>query len=347
MNISKITFPNFLLARGSDNSQNYSNKTNFGLRMSRPLTRDEVSFKAKDITKKGNLKDKITFKLAKQLIEPYIKPHRQMEKFILKKFKKILSTDSKKNYVTLGGRIKEPFSIQQKSTSLSMKDYDNLISEMHDISGFEFILEEGKSFMQFCNILTKLIKDKEINVIDIEYYRLPPIQRRGKIVESYNSLNTNLVDKIARTIDEVKHNVDSTPYEKPSRSGYSGLHLTIQNSDGTFCEWQIMTRAMHDLKQVENFFYKVKNAKKLNQRYKSIEKYLKALVPPDENASAKELAEHKRLIAKIDHYTLDAYKDVLPRLFSDTKQFLKLADEEIAMYDFNKILKMKNKCDKK
>ena len=243
MNISKITFPNFLLAKGSYNSQNDSARTNFGLKMLSPLTRDEVSFRAKDITKKGNLKDKIPFGLAKQLIEPYIKPHRQMEKFILKKFKKILSTDNKKNYVTLGGRIKEPFSIQQKSTSLSLQDYDNLISEMRDISGFEFILEEGKSFMQFCNILTKLIKDKEINIIDIEYYRLPPLQRRGKIVESYNSLNINLVDKIARTIDEVKHNVDSTPYEKPSRSGYSGLHLIIQNliNKNEKCkEWNIL-----------------------------------------------------------------------------------------------------------
>ena len=116
---------------------------------------------------------------------------------------------------------------------------------------------------------------------------------------------------------------------------------------GTFCEWQIMTRAMYDLKKVENFFYKVKNAKKLHHRYKPIEKYLKALVPPDENVSAKEQAEYKRLITKINHYTLDAYKNVLPILFSDTKQFLKPADEEIAMYDFNKILKMKNKCDKK
>ena len=54
-----------------------------------------------------------------------------------------LETDKKANLVTLGGRLKDLFSIQLKSSSLDLKDFKNLMNEMRDISGFEFVLEDG------------------------------------------------------------------------------------------------------------------------------------------------------------------------------------------------------------
>ncbi len=348
MNIPQVSTLNLnrFSQYGMPEKQNM-NCGSYNITMNKPLRADTVSFKAALPSNKtmGKLKDMVTELVAKRVHQKHVKPHNDMLKLIKKRFEDILSTENERNLITLHHRIKKNFSIRQKTTSIDVTNIENLFKEMKDVSGFAFILEDGKAFQQFTNILNKMIRNREINIVDLEYYRIPPLCKKSKIIESYDSLNTNLVNKIGATVDEVTNRTKPILDEKPSPAGYSGLHITIKHKDGTFSEWQVMTRAMHNLKEIENFFYKMKEGKSLDPKYSYIEDALSALKPMPDYATEKEIAAQKALKSKILQYTIEAYKERLKRPYVDRLDFLVPTDPELAKYDFNKIAALKELCE--
>lgn len=344
-------------------SQNYA--TQFGLKMKSPLCRDTVSFKAAAISNKamGSIKDAVNNDTALKLIKKVSPSHNNFVKLMYETFGDLMSTSEKKGLFSYKERIKTPFSVRQKTTSLleeiknndalcrkfnSMKDIDFFAEEMKDISGNAFILEDAKALQVFTQRFQQLVKGGKVNVVDLEYYRLAPTYKRGKIVESFDSLNSNYVNKLGKTIDEVKNNVKPILDEKPSPAGYSGMHITVKHKDGTYTEIQVMTRAMWNLKEVENFFYKMKEGKTLDPKYSLIEKVLTSLKPISQDAPEKEKKAYKLFKDKIKMYTKEAYKERLKRPYEDRKNFLKPSDiglgEEFNDFDFNTIDTLRQMC---
>lgn len=336
--------PQNIVPSGQNNNVGISNVPQYGIKMSEPLSCDTVNFKGAINTNKtlGDLADAVTRLLARQIREIYEKPHNDMLKLINKNYSDLFD----KKLITLMERIKKEFSICEKTTTIEATTKRDILENMQDISGFAFVLEDGKAFQQFLLRTAKLVKSKEISIVDMEYYRIPPKIKRGKVVESYDSLNANGIQKLGTVVDEVNASEKPILNEKPSPAGYSGLHITLKDKNGLYHEWQVMTRAMWNLKEVENLFYKIKEGKAMDPKYSYIEDVLSPLKPIDEYATEKEKNLYRIFKNKIKLYTLEAYKERLKRPFENRMEFLKPSDPEVAKYDFNKIAQFKELCDK-
>lgn len=358
MNIPKIlNFNAKSEYTGQQASNNSCYTTNYGLKMAAPIKKDTVSFKAKESTLKniGDKSSKISNSAAKQLIKIVEPAHNKFVKFMYEVFGDVMSTPEKKGLFTYKERLKSEFSIREKSASLqemlkkdgheellrkynTMKKQDFYLEEMKDISGNAFILDDARGFQVFTKRLIELIKNRKINVVDLEYYRIPPINKGRKSI-SFDSLNTNYIGKIASAIDDVKGNIKATPYEQPSPAGYSGLHITVKHEDGNYTEIQVMTRAMWNLKEIENLYYKMKYGKAVNPKYDCAEPFWDKLKPVDEYATDKEKKPHAVFMEKLKQYTKEAYIERLKRPYEDRKTFLSPTDPELSDFDFNKISK--------
>ena len=343
----------------------------FGLVMPKPLAKDMVSFKAgvtnakqltkniKDVvfdqTKKsaGDLKDACSAETARKIIDIHEKFHNKNLKLFEKKLDGWLTDKDAKNYITMLERLKGIFSLQLKTASLEIGNLPNseILKVVNDVSGFCFILENNESFELLVNFLNDMIKHGEINPIEVEYHRLPPTYKRSKIDREYSWLNQTFLQKLKNTIYDVKNPTYQLWKEVDSRSGYSGLHMVIKNSDGTKSEIQIMTRAMADLKHYENLYYKSRNGKPLDPKYSMLEPVLKPIKPVD----LENLTEEEKFMQKaLTKYTQEAYTERLSKPYKENLPFLKVADaksltlkekELLEPYDFNKIKLLVDACD--
>ena len=345
MNISAI-IPFFEAKNNVFNNQKHkTNHTNFGLKMNNTLSQDTVSFKGAALTPKGmgDAADMINNKLALRIREEIKPAHNALTKLMKEAFADMIEN----GLLTIKDRIKKPYSICEKTTTTQLFNKKAIMQEMKDISGLLFVLEDKKSFNGVVTRLIKLMKSGKIVPDDLEYYRLTPI-RKGKKKETFDSLDIERVERLGDVADEVSGKPSSIFATKPSKSGYSGLHLTVKNPDGTYSEIQIMTRAMHNLKEVENFFYKVKNGKDVDPKYSYIEDILAPLKPlkNEEYLPEEEKKAHKAIQDAIKEYTLEAYKERLQRPYVNRNEFVIPNNPIIAKYDFNKIGRLKDLIDK-
>ena len=328
----------------------------FGLKIAQPLKQDTVSFSGFVPTKKtcGDLKGACSAKAAKIIRNKHIDAHLANLKTFKTKFSSLLSTEESRGSITLLNRLKSIFSIQLKTASLGIGELPNseIQKKINDVSGFCFILENNEAYNNFVKIFNSMIKHGEINPTEAEYHRLAPTYKKGKLERSYDSLNPALSQKLKNTIYDVKNPTTQIWKEIDSRSGYSGLHITIKNTDGTKSEIQVMTRAEADLKHYENLYYKFRNGKPLDPKYKMLEPILKPLKPIDPES----LTDEERFLQKaLTKYTQEAYNLTLENPYEANLPFLKVSEaktltlkekELIEPFDFNKIKLLVDACDK-
>ena len=356
MNVLSINNLNFTPLKNAETQSRVSFMPKFGLSMAKPLTQDIVSFKGGIAqTKKiaGDLKGACTADSAIKMIDKHKKFHNKNLDLFRKKFAGWLTNKDTKNYVTMLERLKGVFSLQLKTASLEIGDLQmaEILKTVNDISGFCFVLENNESFELLVNFFNDMIKHGEINPIEVEYHRLPPTYKRSKIDKEYNSLNQVFLQKLKNTIYDIKNPTYQLWKEVDSRSGYSGLHVTIKNADGTKSEIQVMTRAMADLKHYENLYYKSRNGKPLDPKYSMLEPIFKPLKPVDMD----NLTEEEKFMQKaLTKYTQEAYTERLNRPYKENQPFLKVSDaksltakekELLEPYDFNKIKLLVDACD--
>ena len=356
MNILQIN--NFKASAPIQSNSTFNNiniSTKFGLTMPKPLSKDIITFKGAQQTVKtaGSRANTISLKTARLLREKVKKAHEHLIDLFTKEFDGKLSVEGQKNTLTLYNRIKSEDSIRQKSSS---RKWDTLkvsalLTNMTDISGFCFVLEDKKSLNEFINKFIELIKTNKIDIVEAEYHRLPSKYLKGGQVVSYDSLDQITLQKLKNTIVEQKNPSYQLWKDVDSMSGYSGLHLTLRNGDGTFTEVQVMNRGMHNFKQVENLYYKIRNSKDVDPKYNYIDQFMQKLKPKNPQAMTE---EEKALQKAIRKYTQEAYEEMLSRPFDDTRIFLKVQDavslnkkekEMLDDYDFNKIGNLMKSCE--
>ncbi len=346
----------------------------FGLTMASPLLNDTVSFGAAAKAKKavhavqqttkaaGKRSDGITLQLARLLRSHIQKPHAELKNHLQELFKGqikpnphevINNKNSQKYLFTMLDRIKSEDSIIQKTASRGWGNLGKkeLLANMTDVSGLCFVLEDKKSLGEFIKKLSKEICEGKLNIEEAEYHRLPTIYKSRTAPQTFDSLEPEQLQKLKNAIYDTQNPTTQIWKDVDSMSGYSGLHLIVKNSDGTKSEIQLMTRAMHNLKNVENLFYKIRNNKNVDPKYRYIEQFMEPLKVKDKDSMTE---SEKALQKAIKKYTQEAYEEVLNKPFDTSNKFLsvemsarlnKKEKEMLKDYDFNKIGELMKTCE--
>lgn len=365
MNILPISNFNKVFTNSNENKSN-NVTTNFGLRLKSPIEADTVSFRGvkktvvEEVSKQtkktaGDLKDLITTDLEKKIRKKVSPAHKKFVSDIKNYFKNDLSTEQEKKSITLYERVKTEFSIGQKAISRGWFTKNEILDNMRDISGVCFVLEDSKGFNNFVKNFSEMMKHSKANVVEVEYLRMPPTIKRGKVVKSYESLPLPGLLKLKGNIDKFLNPTKTLWKDVDSIAGYSGLHITVKHPDGNFSEVQIMTRSMFTVKDPENLFYKAKNNKVIDKKYELISEYLKPLAKKNPaSMSLKEKEEEKKLHKALNKYTQEAYQHAINNPYNmhkllsvaDAKELTASEKELLKRYDLNLIVELMNYCKK-
>ena len=321
----------------------------FGIRMSGALTKDTVSFGAAAPTAKKMVKrsDGISIAVARKIRNSLAESHEYFYKMLCETFSDVLSRKEEIKILTLIPRLKSENSICEKTATRSWVSKEEILDKMADISGVAFVLETPQSLAEFIPRFSELLKSGELRVEEVEYHRLAPKIKNNKIEKTYDSLNIGLLSRLKKAIIDIQNPSTQFWREVDSMSGYSGLHFTVVDKKGCKHEIQVMTRSIAELKQVENLYYKARNGKSIDPKYKFIEGFLKKLRPQDpNNMTPQEVSMHKA----ITKYTQDAYVQQLKKPYEwhnpTRNPFLKPSAAIIADYDFNNVKELKDNCDR-
>lgn len=336
---------NFNIQAKPHYSPKYAPLTNFGLKMKQPLGADTVSFKGieQTVKKMSNRSDGCSIMVAKQVRARMAGNHKTVLTLFNKRFKDILSTDTEKKLITLKQRLKSENSICEKTATRGWVSKDEILKNMGDISGLCLVLESPKSLKEAFKGISDMVKAREVVIDEVEYLRRPPVYQKGEIVESFESLNQEQVQNFTQALTKFDQNLDRKIQDVNSMTGYSAMHISLLHKDGTKTEVKLMTRGMHDLHEVENLYYKAKNGKDINPKYKFIKGHLEKLKVLDpKNLTPEELKIHKPLF----EYTQAAYAEALRHPYDSSKRFLSTTDPAISEFDFNKTQLLMDACNR-
>ena len=318
----------------------------------------------------------ISTQLAKQLRAAVKNAHNENIALFEKYFEDIISeVDAnnkiiKRNLVTFMQRIKGEYSVIQKVSSvaqdenISLKKINKkaLLKNVTDISGMGVILEkmpakkvskkalngidnpDDLAMFETVKRLINMMRDKVINVEEIEYHRrAPEYNSNGKIVRRFGTLNRVLVQTLMDTAQEINSNCKCRTVNNPI--GYSGLHIKLKNSDGTYTEFKVLARAIANIQDVENQFYKVQNGKKVAPYYeKEVGEYLAQLKPLDEYATPEEKELFEKVTRALKEYKKEVYKLGIDNPLEDITTFPVPKDPLIQQYSFNIIRDKMTRC---
>lgn len=331
---------------------NSKTSNRYGLVMAKPLLKDTVSFGStkQSVKKMASRSDAITIDLSKKIRAKKEKPHKRKKQLLLENFSPLIE----QGLVTFKDRVKGENSICEKSATRGWNTMDLVLKHMNDISGFCFELNASKAFPEIIKRFKSLLKTRELEITEAEYHRREPKYKNSKIVASYDSLDPQDLQVLKNEINKIQNPTTQIWKDVDSRSGYSGLHLTLRTKDGEKSELQIMTQSMGKTKKIENLLYKIRNGKTVDTIYEPVEKYLAPLKPLDEYASASEKQAHEALQSAMTKYTQEAYEKPLKKPFDSKFELLKVSDSGlnkkeknlIAKYDFNKIAILIEACEK-
>jgi len=162
-------------------------------------------------------------------------------------------------------RVKSPRSIREKALSTENHTKER-IKKMGDIIGARVVMQRGtqNDFDAVFDVLGDLVKHGKLRVKEVENYRLTSR-------DSYVSQKT--LDKFEETCTKAGQYPDIKSKAIPN--GYTAIHITVILEDGFEGEIQIMGRDIEQVKEIEDFYYKLRCNKNFDPKYKSIEKIMK------------------------------------------------------------------------
>ena len=274
LSVKIFSIPNYQI---NNREQNINYSSHFGLRMQEPLKADTVSFGIKPTIKRGGKKGNMANKdVVAKAIQEITEPHKKLKELLEEEFGDLANGKNKygKQLITIGERIKGEFSARQKTGSRNWNSKDEILQCMTDLSGHCIILEDRRAFTECMNRFIKLIKSGKITIakseeinadeikgLPVEYHVIPPKYKRGKIIESHDSLPPQKLQELKQTLVDVYNPSYKMSDTIDSISGYSGLHVIVKTHGGHFSELKFLTRAMADVQHVENMLYKIRNGK--------------------------------------------------------------------------------------
>lgn len=289
--------------------QNRTNNihNNQSIRITQPkylnsLDRDTVSFTAstkKEVheVKKNKILEEnskaVSTKLCSEIHQEAERPSRDLYNLLRREFKPLVATEAHPYNPIMPGnngikvRVKTPRSIREKALATRKYTKDELKS-MGDVIGARIVLKNGyqEDFDKVFKVFGKMVKQGIIKIKEVENYRLTP-------KDSYISQKTvnEFEDTCAKAGQYPNIKCRTIP------NGYTATHITVVLKDGFEAEIQLMGEDMEQVKDIEDFYYKLRCKKSFDPKYKSIEKMMKEKM--------KGLSAHQK--ETIDMYIKDSY----------------------------------------
>lgn len=255
------------------------------------LDKDTVSFSGSKKDKKYENENKdlesmcgaVTVSTARAALDELDQAGMRIYSTLKKYMKPLVATNSSPdNPVCAGGkgvkyRLKEDVSICEKTAVRDIKSKRGIF-EMGDVLGFRIVLREHspKNVEKVLKQLALAVKHGDLNIIEIENYLLP---------DGRGYCSTKALEKLASVCNPNELDINLT---KKIKSGYPAIHIGIKTKEGYIGEIQIMGKDVEDVKDLDDWFYKILDHKPLRKKYKSaqakIEKAIASLSPEQMNA---------------------------------------------------------------
>lgn len=325
MNILSISNYNIAPLKQNDNHSKFSSASRFGLSMPKPLSCDTVSFQGgREALKKaameaieqtnkkaGSFTEAARIRDIKDITESLRQAHKDTKKKLLSIYKGSIAEKERTQgfSLTLLDRIKTNGSMKEKTTSVDLE-------QIQDASGFAIVLEDVSGFKKFTDKFSDMIK-QGYTVIDYEYHRVPPLYKRGQIDKAYDSVNPSTQQRLKAEILKLNPQMEGKMLERDSKAGYSAIHMILRDKKGFEHEVQVYTRAMADVKNIENIIYKLKNGKSIPEKFLLVSPHLRMLKPAKKGETLS--PEAIAIQAEMKGYTWDAYLDALTHPFTPNK----------------------------
>ena len=383
-NFTNITQNNFQVRN--------NNYNNFGLIAKQTLSKDTVSFKEAKFPRKSSLNKiaqrikKLESKKAKELTEGkktksdsktnnqtvvklpeatiksilslYQQPHIHFKTHLETTFAPLVAEGK----AIISALPKSSFSISEKAQALELTTKNEIIKNIEDISRGRIIVETEDGFENVVKLFSKFLKKGNFKVIDFENHRLPAKDLGNGNFTSNDAFTPTLINRLKQIAKNTNEELQTKDMD--SKVGYSGIHATLQDENGYKHELQIMTKAMHKVKEPEDLLYKIKAGKALQPRYQNrLYPKLKLLRPTED---IEILTEDKKTIKqtvfkdtmdkvepeivtdeikdirkKVLKYTKDAYKYALEHPFTEN---VLPAPEGLEKFDFARIFNEMLQC---
>lgn len=316
-----------------------------------PLTRDVVSFgeskrrkveiptEERDalatLKNMENRSEAVTIDLAKQIRREASPVMRELHKTLNKYLGSLIADENNPNRpIARGGikcRLKSENSLCEKSATRHLRTKDELKDELYDIIGARIVLRDASKagVEEVMKKLTEAVINNDLKVFEIENYR--PDEKHSYV--SQKSLNA--LERACNKIrsDGVRRSESSIP------SGYTALHLSVYLPNGFKGEIQLMGVDVQDVKELEDFIYKVKNNKSLDKKYKPIEDILKPL--RDNKALQRAMNAHSQ-----EQYMAARNKEPKTVKSKHSVKFLPVPKYLPPEFDFNELYKLKLRCER-
>ena len=332
--------PVFFASKKNNNNQNTHS---FGLVMSKPLSRDTVSFTASPKVMQSR-KNAITMQLAKKIHEEAVEATKFMEAKLRPYLYDLEATPfAPDNPIeVICKRAKSATSIVEKAATRGWINKEEIKRGMTDLAGMKIIMRDA-SRENVDNVINRLITavtEGGAKIVEIENKRpIPLYNQYDQISRSYEYASPIALIKLQRAASmflgrEIRLIEENTP------SNYMAIHILIELPNGITGELQIMGHDVAALKELEDLCYKIKNGKNIDKKYAPIEK---ALAPLKDEENVLLRAEH-------DKYTREAYlfqRKIEPRAHKSRKKekFMTAPPTLPKELDFNNIYIQKQACD--
>ena len=344
MNVSKVQSLSFLNILKRNNTDTSKYQTSFGLRMTSPLDRDTVSFRA---TPKFNSKTSgVSLDTAKKIHETIKLYQKDIMILIDTLFGDMVATEirPKGAIYAIKNRAKSPLSIKEKSATRQWNNTKEILEFMTDLNGVKIEMRNAdkNNVDLMLNRLIPAIRSRDVEVVEIENKR--PILVSGLSEDKaskYDYASIDLLENIIGIQEEVWNGkgcigkeklVLQNLYNDFTDANYCALHILLRTTgkNARIFELQIMGKDVADAKKIDDLVWKILNGKDIEKKYNPIAKILQ----PFAETSAKANEYKKQLLE--ENPKLRAEQVTLKMIMQKTKdeEFKQALKELIQLNDY-------------
>ncbi len=377
MNIQSIAGLRLLPQNYEARKQNFENRPFFGLKMTSPLSRDAVSFKA---TPKGADKTwEVSKKTARTVRKRLQAPAKRVFTFIDNTFNDLIANEKyPKNPLTeVSHRLKSDTSIAEKTGSRKWISIDEIVEHMTDLIGAKLVLRESNKARvdAVLDRFIPLIKSGKVELLEIENKR--PMKVKGLLdreAGKYDYASIEFLNKMADIQNDVwkkggkKQKVKKHLDDDFTDANYCAIHFLFRlpgKNPATF-ELQVLGNNVNEAKHIDDIVWKKLNGKNSADSNPEFDKLFEPFANKnffEEEPNAQEIVENAKAV--LNEYRGQVFlvqRDKEPRPYSrkkKTEAFFPLmkklfpSDIEIKYklssddYDFNNLNKILQRGKKK
>lgn len=333
LSITPLSFRNNYVNNRKNENQNFNYlSNNINAPKLKVLSHDTVSF-GSGTKELGQRTKEISYSLGRDIyaeLNPMVK---QFENQLKVHLKSLIANDAHPDnpIASIKGRAKSPLSLIEKGLSRGLTTKDGM-KQMGDAIGFRISLRSSsqKDFDKVLTALGKMVKSGSFEVLEMENYRLTRNQ-------SYVSSKT--LDKFEQ-ICQAKGQYP-TRTGKAIPNGYTAFHLNLKFQNGQIGELQIMGRDLERVKDLEDFYYKLRCNKEFSPKYKPIYDIMTSKISKLDDFQKETL----RRYIKDSYIHARELPARSPKQKLNSKDFLPIPYTLPEELGFSKLQEMKDLCD--